>query len=168
MKKFYLLILALCIFGIAQNNFAQANCADNEINLAEVKIETKRDGSSTGCFGCSEEYSASIDGNGIVNYEGYSGVRLTGKHTFSISVEQIKDLISDFKKINFFALEDKYIDKKLPNGITESVSHAIKTTTALTVGNKTKSVFNFYGAPKELDELQEKIHGIIIKLQQND
>jgi len=168
MKKFFLLILVLCIFGIDQNNFAQASCADNEINLAEVKIEIKRDGSSTGCIGCTAEYSASIDGNGIVSYEGYSGVSLTGKHTFSISVEQVKNLISDFKTINFFALEDKYTDKKLPNGMTQHVSHAIKTTTTLTIGNKTKSVFNFYGAPKKLDELQEKIHGIIIKLQQND
>ena len=168
MKKFFLLILALCIFGISENSFAQASCADDEINLAEVKIEIKRDGSSTGCIGCTAEYSASIDGNGIVNYEGYSGVRLKGKHTFSISVEQVKDLISDFKKINFFALEDKYIDKKLPNGMTQFVDHAVKITTTLTVGNKTKSVFNFYGAPKELDQLQEKIHGIIIKLQQND
>jgi len=167
MKRFFLLILALCVFGISQNNFAQASC-DSEINLAEVKIEIKRDGSSTGCIGCTAEYSASIDGNGIVNYEGYSGIRLKGKHTFSISVEQVKDLISDFKKINFFALEDKYIDKKLPNGMTQFVDHAIKTTTTLIVGNKTKSIFNFYGAPKELDELQEKIHAIIIKLQQND
>ncbi len=168
MKKFFLLILALCIFGISQNSFAQASCADDEINLAEVKIEIKRDGSSTGCFGCAAEYSSSIDGNGIVNYEGYSGVRLTGKHTFSISIEQVRSLIGDFKKINFFSLEDKYTDKKLPNGMTQRVSHAIKTTTTLTIGNKTKSVFNFYGAPKELDDLQEKIHGIIIKLQQND
>ncbi len=167
MKRFFLLILALCVFGISQNNFAQASC-DSEINLAEVKIEIKRDGSSTGCIGCTAEYSASIDGNGIVNYEGYSGIRLKGKHTFSISVEQVKDLISDFKKINFFALEDKYIDKKLPNGMTQFVDHAVKITTTLTVVNKTKSVFNFYGAPKELDQLQEKIHGIIIKLQQND
>lgn len=168
MKKFFLLILALCLLGISQNNFAQASSVDDGINLAEVKIEIKRDGSSTGCIGCTAEYSATIDGNGIVNYEGYSGIRLKGKHTFSISVEQVRDLISDFKKINFFALEDKYTDKKLPNGMTQFVSHAIKTTTTLTVRNKTKSVFNFYGAPKELDELQEKIHGIIIKLQQND
>ncbi len=79
MKKFFLLILALCILGIFQNNFAQSNLVDDEINLAEVKIEIKRDGSSMA-----------------------------------------------------------------------------------------KSVFNFYGAPKELDDLQEKVHGIIIKLQQND
>jgi len=168
MKNFFFLILALCIFGIAQNNFAQAISADDEINLAEVKIEIKRDGSSTGCIGCTAEYSASIDGNGIITYEGYSGVKLTGKQTFSISVEQIKDLISDFKKINFFALEDKYTEKKLPNGMRETVDHAVKITMTLTVGNKTKSVFNFYGAPKELGELQEKIHGMIIKLQQND
>ncbi len=168
MKKFFLLILALCILGIFQNNLAQSNLVDDEINLAEVKIEIKRDGSSMGCIGCTAEYSASIDGNGIINYEGYSGIRLKGKHTFSISVEQVKDLIRDFRKINFFALEDKYIDKKLPNGMTQHVSHAIKTTTTLIVGNKTKSVFNFYGAPKELDDLQEKVHGIIIKLQQND
>ena len=79
MKKFFLLILALCILGIFQNNFAQSNLVDDEINLAEVKIEIKRDGSSMA-----------------------------------------------------------------------------------------KSVFNFYGAPKELDDLQKKVHGIIIKLQQND
>jgi len=167
-KKFFLLILALFILGISQNNFAQANFVDAEINLTEVKIEIKRDGSSMGCIGCTAEYSALIDGNGIINYEGYSGVRLKGKHTFSISVEQVRDLISDFRKTNFFALEDKYTDKKLPNGMTRTISHSIETTTTLTVGNKTKSVFNFYGAPKELDDLQEKIHGIITKLQQND
>lgn len=168
MKKFFPLILALCIFGISQNNFAQANCADNEINWAEVKIETKRDGSSMGCVNCTAEYSASIDSNGIVSYEGFAGATLKGKHTFSIPVEQFKALVGDFKKIKFFALEDKYTDKKLPNGMTQSVSHAVKTTTVLTIGSKTKSVFNFYGAPKELDELQQKIHEIIIKLQQND
>ncbi len=65
MKKFILLILALCIFGIAQNNFAQSNSIDGEINLAEVKIEIKRDASWTGCSGCHAEYLASIDGNGI-------------------------------------------------------------------------------------------------------
>lgn len=168
MKKFCLLILALCVFGISQNNFAQSSSACDAINPAEVKIEIKRDGSSMGCINCTAEYSASIDGNGIISYEGYSGVRLKGKQTFSISVEQVKDLINDFKKINFFALEDKYTDKKLPGGMTQRISHAVKTTTTLTIADKTKSVFNFYGAPKELDELQEKIHGIIIKLQQND
>lgn len=167
MKRFFLLTLALFIFGISQNNFAQSFSAD-EINLAEVKVEIKRDGSSIGCRDCTAEYYASIDGNGIVNYEGFSGVRLVGKYTFSISIEQIKDLISNFKKVDFFALEDKYINKKLPNGLTLIVSHSIKTTTTLTIGTKTKSVFNFYGAPEGLDELQEKIHGIIIKLQQND
>ncbi len=168
MKKFFLLILTLCILGISQNNLAQVCPADDEINLAEVKIEINRDGSSTGCIGCAAEYSALIDGNGIINYEGYSGVRLKGNQTFSISVEQVKDLVGDFKKINFFALEDRYTEKKLPNGMRQFVDHAIKTTMTLTIGSKTKSVFNFYGAPKELDELQEKINGIIIKLQQND
>ncbi len=163
-----MLILALCIFGIHQNNFAQASTADDEINLAEVKIEIKRDGSSTGCIGCTAEYFASIDGNGIINYEGYSGVRLTGKHTFSIPVEKVKDLVKGFRKISFFSLEDSYMEKKLSNGQTEFIDHAVKTTITLTIGSKTKSVFNFYGAPKELDVLQEKTHGIIIKLQQND
>ena len=168
MKKFFLLILALCILGIAENNFAQTNSADYEINSAEVKIEMKRDGSSTGCFGCTVEYVASIDGNGIVNFEGISSVRLKGKYTFSVPVEQVKELINDFRQINFFSLENSYTEKKLPNGISEIVSHAVKTTTTLTIGSKTKTVFNFYGAPKELDELQNKINEIIIKLQQND
>ncbi len=50
--------------------------------------------------------------------------------------------------------------------MTQFIDHAVKTTTTLTIGSKTKTVFNFYGAPKELDELQEKINGIVIKLQQ--
>lgn len=161
MKKFLLLILAFCIFGVSQNNFAQVSCAD-EINLAEVKIEIKRDYSSTGIINPGADYSASIDGNGIVIYQGYSGIE-----TFSISVEQVKDLVKDFKRINFFALEDSYTFRKVPRGM-EMKSHGIKTTTTLIIGNKIKSVFNFHGAPKELDELQKKIHGIVIKLQEND
>lgn len=168
MKRFFSLILALSIFAITQNSFAQANSANSEINLAEVKIEMKRDASSMDCIGCNGEYSATINGNGIVDFEGYSGVKLKGKHTFSIPVEKVIDLVKDFKKINFFSLEDSYTEKKLANGITQIIDHAMKTTTGLTLDGKTKTVFNFYGAPKELDELQEKIHGIIIKLQQND
>lgn len=168
MKKKILLILALCVFGVSQNTFAQAFPAAAEINLAEVKIEIKRDGSSLGCIGCGVEYVASIDGNGIVNFEGYSGIKFKGKNTFSIPVETVKDLIKDFRKIDFFALEASYTEKKLANGLTEYIDHAIKTTTTLTIGNKTKTVFNFYGAPKELDELQNKIDDLVIKLQQND
>ncbi len=52
MKNFFLLTLALFIVGISQNDFSQALSADDEINLAEVKIETKRDGSSIGCRDC--------------------------------------------------------------------------------------------------------------------
>lgn len=166
MKNILLLILGLSLFGIAQNGFAQSNVSDDEFSLTEFKIEMKRDGSSTVRIGCAAEYSVSIDSNGIVSYEGYSGVKLKGKYTFSIPVEQGIDLIKDFKKINFLSLENSYTEKKMPDGLIWTINHAIKTTTTLTVGNKTKSVFNFYGAPKELNELQEKINGIVIKLQQ--
>ncbi len=168
MKKLFLLIFVSCIFGIVQDNFAQAIPADEEINLAEVKIEMKRDGSSIGCFSCSTDYLVSIDGNGIVNYEDYSGVKLKGNYIFSLPVEQVKDLIKDFRKINFFSLDNNYTERKLANGVSERISHAVKTTITLTLGDKKKSVFNFYGAPKELDELQNKINDIVIKLQQND
>jgi hypothetical protein len=167
MKKFLLLIIAFSVLGVSQKNFAQPNLPKNDINLMEVRIEIKRDGSSMGCIGCTPEYSASIDGNGIVHYEGFSGVKLKGRHTFSISVEQVKDLLENFRKINFASLEDSYTFRKVPRGV-EKISHGIKTTTTLIIGNKTKSVFNFHGAPKELDELQEKINEIIIKLQEND
>jgi hypothetical protein len=167
MKKFLLLILAFSIFGVSQKNFAQSNPAKDEINPADVRIEIKRDGSSMGCIGYTPEYLASINGNGIVHYEDFSGVQLKGRHTFSIAVEQVKDLLEHFRKINFTSLEDDYTFRKVSRGI-ERKSHGIKTTTTLIIGSKIRSVFNFHGAPKELDELEEKINEIVIKLQEND
>jgi hypothetical protein len=42
-----------------------------------------------------------------------------------------------------------------------TVSHGMKTTTTITLNGKAKSVFNFYGAPAELDLLQNKIDTVV-------
>ena len=164
--KIHLLYLVILFLGMTQFNFSQENPLVNEVNLADLKITIKRDGSNDGCLNCSPAYVMSIDGNGIVNYEGFSGINLTGKHTFSISAEQVEDLLIDFKNVKFFSLNNNYTEKKLPGGVSLRVSHANATTITLRVGGKIKSVYNFFGAPDEFNALQEKVDKISKNLQQ--
>jgi len=151
---------------MTQFNFSQENPLVNEVNLADLKITIKREGSNDGCLNCSPAYVMSINGNGIVNYEGFSGVKLTGKYSFSISTEQIEDLLTDFKNAEFFSLNNSYTKKQLPNNVSLRVDHANATTITLIVGEKTKSVYNFFGAPDKFNALQEKLDEISKKLQQ--
>jgi hypothetical protein len=127
----------------------------------------KRDGFPCGYVAVNEKdsngcpaYSIVIADNGTVTYQGISSVKERGKRTFTISIEQVKQLIADFENIKFFELQDKYTEKQLPDGSTRTVDHSNGTIITLKVGNKTKSVYNFYGAPPELEALQKKLDAI--------
>jgi len=162
----------VAVFTLSNPIYGQSERRANEVDSSEITISMKRDGFPCGYVAANERdlrgcpaYSISIAGNGKVTYEGISSVKARGKRTFMISVEQVKQLLADFERIKFFELQDKYTEKQLPNGVTETVNHSNGTTITLKVGNKTKSVFNFYGAPEELDALQEKLDDISRDLQ---
>src|SRR5262245_7443769 len=57
---------------------AQEALVKENIDLSDVAIEMKRDGSSLGCVNCADIYKVSINGNGTLVFEGNLGARLNG------------------------------------------------------------------------------------------
>lgn len=164
-KVFFMLCALLTLIGNAH-----AQTAENK--EAKILITMKRDGTAVGCvedktadFLCPSSYSISIADDGTVIYEGLLSVKVRGNRTFSISQAKVKELVSDFERIKFFNLKDKYVEEYLPNGITRSVDHAVKTYLTFKSGDKIKTIYNFYGAPKELNDLQGKLDQISKHLQ---
>ena len=120
-------------------------------NIDNVVIVLER----TMCFGMCPAYSLVVAGNGTVIYEGRYYVKVEGWRTATISQEKVKELISEFERVNFFSLKNYYAD----DNITDR-SSAI---TSITIGEKTKTVIHYsgnYSQPKELIELENKIDEI--------
>lgn len=152
--------------------YGQSERLSNETDSSAITISMKRDGFPCGIVPVNEKdlngcpaYSMVIAGNGTVTYEGVSSVKARGKSTFTIPAAQVKELLADFERVKFFELQDKYTEKRLPDGSVRTVDHSNGTTITFKVGNKTKSVYNFYGAPEELDALQKKLDDISKHLQ---
>ncbi len=111
-------------------------------------------------LGCCPAYSVSLDENGTVIYNGVVGVKTRGEKIHSIPVGTVKELVADFLRIDFYSLQDRYTEKKLPNGQFEMIDHANATTISIDIDGKQKSIYIFYGAPDELIALQRKVYDV--------
>jgi hypothetical protein len=109
---------------------------------------------------CCPAYSVSLDENGTVIYNGVSGVKMRGERVHSISIVAVRDLVANFLRINFYSLQDRYTEKKLPNGQTQIIDHANATTISIDIDGKKKSIYIFYGQPEELLDLQRKLYDV--------
>jgi hypothetical protein len=58
------------------------------------------------CYGLCPSYSLSINGDGVVTYEGRGNVKVCGPQTGLISKALVAELVSLFEKADFFALRD--------------------------------------------------------------
>jgi hypothetical protein len=130
----------------------------NAPEFTRVTITMKAEGGPCDCV--FPAYSVSADENGTVIYNGLKGVTVRGEKIHSISIGAVRDLVSDFLRIDFFSLESSYTSKKLPNGNSETIDHANATTISIDIDGKKKSVYIFYGAPQELIDLQRKLYEV--------
>ena len=141
--------------------------AQSTPDYTHLKITMKAEGGPCGmvCLGneykgCCPAYSVSLDENGTVIYNGVVGVKERGERVHSIPLTTVRELVAEFQRINFFSLEDRYTEVKLPNGGTRTVDHSNATTISLDLDGKKKSVYIFYGAPEELTKLQKKLYEV--------
>ena len=110
--------------------------------------------------GCCPAYTVSLDQNGTVIYKVVIGVKERGERVHSIPVAAVHDLVTEFLRIDFYSLQDRYTEKQLPNGMSESIDHTNATTLSIDIDGKKKSVYIFYGAPDELIKLQQKLYEV--------
>ncbi len=133
-----------------------------EIQDGDLKglVITMKQENHCGCIDCCPVYSIKITGDGTVEYEGTSAVPVKGKQVYSIQIDQVKELVAEFYKADFFSLKDKYTTKDNGDGTVSMIDHTAPVTTSITIKGRTKSVYDFYGAPEKLEELEKKIYEI--------
>ncbi len=147
MKKYLLAVLALSLVAVFT-----ASCANNQSttsgNYDDVIITLER----TPCFGTCPVYTLTIYGDGTVIYEGKDFVTTRGKAEATISQDKIEQLVAEFQKVDYFSLNDNYVEK--------TITDAETVITSITIDGKTKIIEHYRGdfsAPKELKELEDKI-----------
>ncbi|HJY10692.1 MAG TPA: DUF6438 domain-containing protein, partial [Nitrososphaeraceae archaeon] len=60
------------------------------------------------CMGTCPVYSLEIFGNGTLVYNGERFVNVTGRQISSIPEDEVKELVEEFYKINYFSLNDTF------------------------------------------------------------
>ena len=103
-----------------------------------------------GCLGMCPAYAAQIHADGEVVFIGQGNVKEIGERRSKISPEKLQELIKEFQRVDYFSLKDKYENEVMS---TETPS----TITSICLDGKKKTVVNYLGAPRKLDELEDKI-----------
>jgi hypothetical protein len=66
--------------------------------------------SRTRCYGACPVYSVEIRGDGTVLYKGVAFVAVTGDKVGSISKEAVKQLVTEFRNVDYYSLDDYSAD----------------------------------------------------------
>lgn len=115
-------------------------------------------------------YSLSIRADGSVVYVGLRNVKTKGTAKGRVSPEDVKRLIKEFEKIDYFSLLDEYSHK---SGCPFFLWDGANASTSLTSGSKKKSIFHDSGCladsngmstnsfPPGLTELENLIDEIV-------
>ena len=130
-----------------------------DIDIEDVVITLER----TVCYGTCPAYVLTIHGDGTVEYIGYENVSAEGLRTGEIAREQVQALVDAFQRSDFFSLQDTYeCASMVINGqkVCEEVTDLPSTYVSITVGDHTKRVLDYHGAPEKLRELEALIDGV--------
>ncbi len=114
----------------------------------------------TACFGTCPVYTVTISGDGTVSYDGRQFVGVTGTQRAHVDPAVVRALVDDFKAIGFFELRDAYREVENPDGTTTSVTDLPTIRVSLRIGDRSKEVVDYFGAPKPLRDLERRIDAI--------
>lgn len=116
-------------------------------DISNVVITLQR----SGCLGSCPVYNVTIYGNGTVIYEGGENVNVTGMQRSNLSEDTIRQLLFEFKNIDYFSFNE-----------TEIASYVVIdvpiVTTSLSVNGKTKTIQHYETTePERLTYLENLI-----------
>lgn len=142
----FILIVFISVFYLACQYFDKKQLYEPK-NIEDVIITLERGP----CYGTCPVYNLTIYGNGTVVYYGKYFVNVEGKQIGYLGSEKVRELISEFEKIDYFSLGNyEYV----------SMTDAEDVITSLTINGNTKMVRHYHGdfsAPQSLTELENKI-----------
>ncbi len=120
---------------------------------APIEITLER----TACFGSCPVYTVTIAGDGSVSYEGRWYVGVTGKQGAHIDPAAVRALVHGFEAIDFFSLRDSYRSVENADGSVTEVTDLPTTFVSLRLGDRVKRVEDYFGGPKALRDLEDRI-----------
>lgn len=129
--------------------FLYSSCNLSSSSTYEIQKKLIISLNKTACFGTCPVYKIKIYNNQSAIFEGVKFVEKEGSYNFKISKKEINTILKKAKKINFQKMEDEY---------TELITDL--PTTYIMINNK--QIKDYYGAPKELKELEEIIENIFL------
>jgi hypothetical protein len=127
---------------------------DSELKQVVVRLER------TGCYGDCPSYKLIIHGDGRVEYVGDQNVKLTGQQESRIELADIKRIVSEFEKANYFSI-DQYTEKSCSCTLCTDMP---TTTTEIQVKGSSHQVEHYHGctcAPKGLWVLEKAIDDLV-------
>ena len=110
-----------------------------------------------GCGGGCPAFSIEIRGDGTVIYNGVEGVKVTGKREHKITKGKVSEVVREFYRVNYFSLKDQYVE---PQGNFCIYVKSFGTATSISIGGKKKTIYERFGAPQALKDLEGKIYVI--------
>ena len=147
MKKYMLIFAAMCLLLLPATGCAEkAGASSNDLDDVVITLERQA------CFGFCPVYKLTIYGDGTVIYDGEELVAVKDRVETTIAKEKIEQLVSEFEAIDYYSLDDKYVER--------TITDAQTVITSITVDGKTKMVEHYHGdfaAPENLTTLENKI-----------
>jgi hypothetical protein len=147
------IILFVSIFSqihsiVSESAITTTNPTETHISNITIRMERGM------CMGTCPVYSLDIFGNGTVVYEGERFVNVTGKQVSRIPDDEVKELVKEFYRMNYFSLNNTY------NKIVKTDQPTVLT--SINVNGTSKSIFDNLGAiaPEGLRMLENKIDEI--------
>ena len=150
--KRYLIALTFSVIVILSLTGCVGKYTNGEPNYEDMVITLER----TPCYGFCPVYKLTIGGDGTVVYEGKDFVSIRNREETTISRDEIDQLVKEFKRIDYFSLNDEYTER--------TITDAPSVITSITLDGKTKTIEHYHGdfsAPEELTELEDKIDEIV-------
>jgi hypothetical protein len=160
--------LSLVIAGIAcQAGARPGNSA--AARGADVPRDTVITLERTVCFGTCPDYKIIIHGDGRLVYEGRRFVKTVGAVESTVTQEQLRQLVAEFEKADYFSLCDEYPSScdRCPTDWTDNPS----ANTSIQINGKKKSIRHYYGCqeksehyavyPQKLYQLESRIDEIV-------
>jgi hypothetical protein len=152
--------LSLALFGPSVGCHG-AGYTDRTVIPQDIPQDLKITLERTDCFGGCPVYKLTIIADGTVVFEGRRFVKQEGVTRKSVNREQLKQLMAEFDRVNFFSLEDDYSEIRLscPTDQPSAI-------TSIRINGKSKTINHYLGClepkvPKGLTELENKIDEIV-------
>ena len=143
----FFLIVSSCKLTSTTYYSKSLNSDLEELSTEKTKIITLE---KTACFGTCPIFSINIFNNGDVLYYGKKFVKKLGNLNLKLNQKEINQILNKAKEINFNNLKSEY---------TENISDL--PTTFISINKKT--IKDYYGAPKELKDLEKLIESIVLE-----